>query len=679
VTPAVTQPPVRARRSPRAILLTYGLDWLAIFAFAAALIWPLFKIKYLDAWHSIESTFIADARFLADHWPHPNWQPNWYCGTRTDYIYPPALRYGTAVLAKYIPRVLPARAYHIYTAFFYCFGIAAIYLFVRWASGSRTAGGIAAIAVALISPTYLLVHANRDNTPFLMPFRLAVLIQYGEGPHMTALAWIPLALLFSFRSISAWRPASLAAAGVCCAMVVSNNFYGATALAMLYPILVWSIYITHLDKWAWVRAAAIPILAYGLCAFWLVPSYLQITLYNMRFVSTEGNMWSRWVALGVVIGFLLLSDYFARGRKQHAYLVFICGALAAFSVNTLGNRFLDFRIMGEPSRLYPELDLLFILAGVELLRRFWSAPWRWTMLRRALAGVVVVLALSPAWRYVKNAHHVFVRANNHEDRVEYQLQDWVAKNMPGSRAVTAGSVRFWYNAWNDLPQLGGGSEQGLLNPKVVPPQWEMTMGTGSDLPVQWMKLLGVEAVIVNEKHSREHYHDFVAPERFRGVLPVLHDNGAGDIIYGVPRRYKALARVVDRTKFDALPVIPGNGQAEELNAWLDVVENGPDSPTEMQWLGTDAFRVKARVGAGQSLWVPVSHDTNWRATSAGRRLPIQTDKMGFMIVDVPPGDHDILFEFPTPFVSKLGRAVTLGFLAVSVGLVWLGNRRRVRV
>lgn len=38
---------------------------------------------------SIESSFIAEARFLVEQWPHPQWQPLWYAGTRFDYLYPP--------------------------------------------------------------------------------------------------------------------------------------------------------------------------------------------------------------------------------------------------------------------------------------------------------------------------------------------------------------------------------------------------------------------------------------------------------------------------------------------------------------------------------------------------------------------------------------------------------------
>src|SRR5688572_1465210 len=230
-TPARRGPPDVTR--PRFRVPSIVLDCFLVFVFASVLVWPLYKAKYLDLWASIESTFIADARFLADHWLHPNWQPNWYCGTRTDYVYPPALRYGTAALVKYYPRMLPVRAYHIYIAFFYCFGIAGVYLLVRGASKCRGSGLLAAAAVALISPSYLFIHSIRDDAPWWMPYRLNVLVRYGEGPHMTALAWIGVALFFSFRALPQWRPVSFVAASFCMAMAVSNNFYGATALAML--------------------------------------------------------------------------------------------------------------------------------------------------------------------------------------------------------------------------------------------------------------------------------------------------------------------------------------------------------------------------------------------------------------------------------------------------------------
>src|SRR4051812_15302076 len=72
---------------PRAWL--WLADGLLLFILATVLVRPLYRAEYLAAWNSIESTFISDARFLSAHWPHPGWQPNWYMGTRFDYVYPP--------------------------------------------------------------------------------------------------------------------------------------------------------------------------------------------------------------------------------------------------------------------------------------------------------------------------------------------------------------------------------------------------------------------------------------------------------------------------------------------------------------------------------------------------------------------------------------------------------------
>jgi hypothetical protein len=644
--------------------LKYLIDFVVIFLFVAILIRPLFRVKYMDLWGSIESTFIADGRFLRDNWIHPNWQPNWYCGTRTDYIYPPALRYGTALISKAVPKVLPVRAYHIYCAFFYCFGIAAVYLFVRLGSGSRMAGWIAAAAAALVSPSYLFNEAIRTETPWWLPYRLNVLVRYGEGPHMTAVAWIPLALLFSFRAMQQWRPVSLALAGVCAAMVVSNNFYGATSLALLFPVLAWSVYITHLDAWTWVRAAAIGVIAYGLTAFWLVPSYLQITLANMRFVSSPGNSWSVLVFLAVATGFVVFTNHFARGRRDRAYLVFVCGALAIFVTNVLGHYYVNFRIIGEPGRLYPELDLVFILFTVEMLRRFWpGAIWR-----KAAAAAIVLISLSTSYWYLQNSRRFFVLDPDPTDQVEYQMQDWMFRNMPQSRALTSGSVRFWYNAWHDLPQIGGGSEQGLLNPTVMPLQWEVLLGSSFNLSLWWLQLFGADAILVNEPSSTERYHDFKFPQKFKGRFEVAHDDGAGNIIYKVPRRYPSLARVVDRSRLDALPEVPGNGDEPSLSAWVNVIENGPDIPTQTRWFGTDAMQLQAKVREGQSVFVQVSFDENWRAYVDGKRVPIRRNKVGLMTIDAPPGTEEIRLEFPTPLANRIGYAMTV-LTILSIGIL----------
>ncbi len=164
------------------------LDLLLICVCAAVLVRPLFKARYTDKWASIESTFIGDARFLADHWSHPQWQPLWYGGTRFDYIYPPALRYGTALISK-VTGTWPVKAYHIYTAFFYCIGIAGVYLLVGVGTRSRGMAWLCAGAAALMSPSFLFLTEIRRDAWMWLPARLGVMVKYGEGPHMFIPFW----------------------------------------------------------------------------------------------------------------------------------------------------------------------------------------------------------------------------------------------------------------------------------------------------------------------------------------------------------------------------------------------------------------------------------------------------------------------------------------------------------
>src|SRR5215469_9705650 len=149
------------------------IDSVAIFLFTCVLIAPLFKTEYLDKWGSIESTFIGDARVLRERLPHPAWQPLWYCGTRFDYIYPPALRYGVALLSL-IAHISTARAYHLYTAFFYALGIVGVYWLVYVASKSRVQAWLGALCTALLSPSLWLMENLRRDSPFWVPQRLHV-------------------------------------------------------------------------------------------------------------------------------------------------------------------------------------------------------------------------------------------------------------------------------------------------------------------------------------------------------------------------------------------------------------------------------------------------------------------------------------------------------------------------
>ena len=657
--------------SRRAIVLA---DCLLVFLFAAALIRPYFKARYLDKWGSIESTFISDARFLSAHWPHPQWQPLWYCGTRFDYIYPPALRYGTAIVSK-LTGFWPVKAYHFYVSLSYAFGIAGVYLLVRVASKSRATAAWSAAAAALMSPCFLLLPNFRNDAWKLLPLRLGVLVKYGEGPHMTALAWAGFALACAWVALETRSRWSLALAAIACAAVVSNNFYGAIALAIFYPILVWSFWITRLDKRILLPAAAIPVLGYGLTAFWLVPSYFRVTGENMRYVSRNGNDWSVWAALAVAAAFIVLSSRLARGKTGRTWPVFAAGSVVFFSLLVLGNYYFDFRVWGEPLRLAPEFDLACILGAAALLGWLWSLRGRLPRL-----AVAVALALS----FYTAARLFAPRLADLPPRDGLPVQSRIPRYRLACRQharlprLRDGSVRFWFDAWHDLAQLGGGSEQGLLNGLVEPAQWEINAGTKPEPAVLWLQSLGVDAIYISDRRSQEIFKDIQSPGKFDGVLPVVYDDHEGDTIYRVPRRFAARARVVDTARLNATRPPALNDDVEHLGAYVDVLEKGPDAPVTVTRPTTDLILLAAHIEPHQSLVVQESYDPAWQAWAGGCRLAVRKDAMGMMAIDPPPGDLSLRLEFVTPLENRIGRMATLIAIAIWLALLvldWRAARR----
>jgi uncharacterized membrane protein YfhO len=87
----------------------------------------------------------------------------------------------------------------------------------------------------------------------------------------------------------------------------------------------------------------------------------------------------------------------------------------------------------------------------------------------------------------------------------------------------------------------------------------------------------------------------------------------------------------------------------------------------------------AKVGPGQSILVQETYDPGWHAWADGKPLTVRKDAMDMMVIDAPPGDHDISLAFLTPLENQVGRVVTLLTLAILGALFWFGLRRERRV
>ena len=632
-------------------------DSLLIAVLATILIWPLFRLKYMDNWPSIESTFISDARMLSEHLPHPGWQPLWYCGTRYDYVYPPALRYGPALIAK-AGHLTTARAYHLYTAFLYVFGILAVYWLVLTGAASRMAALLAAAGTALLSPSFALLRVIRADSGYWVPQRLHVLMAYGEGPHISALCILPAALAASMLALRKWRPGMFAAAAVLCALVVCNNFYGATSLAIFFPILVWAVWTQDRDWSIIPRAAGIAALAWGLCAVWLTPSYVKITLIDLKWVAQPASSRFR------IATFIVMALYCAitfRRRSGRAWTVFVAGVALFLSLDILGYYYLGLTLVGAPPRLIPELDLALILVVVEVARR-------WRIATVMVAAAALLLSVP----YLRHAWTPFPKSGSIESQYPYQMSKWVHDNLPGQRVMPTGELRLWFDAWWDNAQSDGGSLQGMLNQIIPTANWQIVVGDKPGPAVSWLQALGTDAIVVDNAKSLEHYHDYKYPEKFAGALPVLYDNQHGTVVYRIPRIYPNIGRVVSKDALGSVGLVRGGEDPETFGKYLGIVENPDQPPTTVEWKGFDEVDIQAMTAPGRSVLLQETYDPNWHAFEGDKELSVRPEPvMGFMLIDMPAGDHSIRMRFETPLENRTGQILTI--LSVIVAATMIGK------
>jgi hypothetical protein len=652
----------------------WWLDAAAIFGLAVILILPIFKLEYLDNWNSIEGSFIAQAHLLQQNWPHHLWQPFWYCGTRADYVYPPGVRYGAAIVSSAL-RVSVARGYHLFTGFCYALGFVFLYLWSRAATGSRLTAWLATASIALTSPSFLVLPDIRNDSMYRVPQRLHVLMTYGEGPHISSLAMLPVAWLGAWKRFHDGNARWLCLSAVAIALTVTINFYGLVSIALTMPLLVWACLLERPD-WRIVRdGAAIAGLGWGLTAWWLVPSYVKVTQGNLHLVSPAGNSWSIPAAILVLLLYVGVSLLLRRSARFSAYAFFIWSAFSWFSVYILGFRWFGLQITGDPVRLVPELDLFAILCFVHLA----GIVWRWKppglvgALPRVALLVLLYYAYRPSWRYLKHAYREFPEASNWSQHVEYKTESWMHDHFPDQRVLVTGTIRFWYDVWHSGQEADGASQQGTLNPLMPAMSWLVTNSTDPKLVESWLQAVGVDVLVVPGKQSQEGYKDFANPKLFDTFLPLLRDDGEGNRYYRVPRVSTGIVRVVDRSRMDSVPAIRLDSLTTRVQNYASALESGPAGDrAHSQWRGSDALDISAEVGPGESLLVQETYDPNWRAYEDGRAQPMHADALGNMLIALTPGAHTIRMVFETPSEVIAGR-VTAGLCLLLI--VFLTTRR----
>ena len=646
---------------------------LFLFCLNAYLCRELFVTEFTQHMGSIESTFIALARYVMEHPWELTWFPWWYGGIPYQNTYSPLLHLSVAAVAS-VAGISAPLSYHAVTAAAYCLGPVTLFWMGSRLSGRRLPSLAGAVLYSVFSPAALLTPSvAADMGTFLGPRRLQALVHYGEGPHITSMFLLPLAIVALDVALRKARPISTLVAAVATMSVVLTNWIGTVALAMaVCAYLLAKREAGSIRKW--MQAAGIGGLSYALASTWIPPSTLFAVQRNAQIVvgSYEIGV-KQWLYLVLVLLVVLTVRYSLRRALVSEFVQFwacffvLCGSLP------LTAEWLDIYILPQPERYHLEMEMAVCFLAAIVLGKVFEA---WRLRGKLITTVVVLLVGAYQLQQYRNYARTLVGPIDVTGTVEYQVAKWLDENLTGQRVFLQGSLRFWLNVFADNPQFGGGADQGMTNPRLADTSYGITTtrGNGEDT-VLWLKAYGVRAIAVGGPESREVYKDFRDPTKFEGVLPELWRDG-DDVIYGVPSRTESPAHVIryqdlmERapTAFsDVAPLLP----------FVAALEN-PDLPlVEFVWLSPHEARIVAELRREHLITTQVSYHPGWRAWVNGERRRILRDKLSLMTVETKCEGRCVV-ELLYDGGAEMWLAGFAGAASVLGILVWLGWEWRWR-
>jgi hypothetical protein len=252
----------------------------ALFALNVWICWRLFRVEYTQHFNSVEGFFIAMARHISTHWGGFSWWPLWHCGMPYQETYVPLVHLVVAAVAS-LAKISAAHAYHDVIGVAYSLGAVTLFLMAMRLGASRGAAFLAGLAYSLFSPSALLMpDVARDVGGWFYCRRLQVLTVYGEGPHVTSMALLPLVILALQHALERRTRRSFALAALAIATLFLTNVPGTMATGL--AVFCW-IAVQPAGRWArgWAVAAGASGLAYAIACYGVPPSSLATVVGNV--------------------------------------------------------------------------------------------------------------------------------------------------------------------------------------------------------------------------------------------------------------------------------------------------------------------------------------------------------------------------------------------------------------
>lgn len=646
--------------------LSFAAALIALFVLNVALYGPLFSSQERPYRGSIAAGYAGITRFIAEH-PNPwGWNPQQYAGQPTQFTYPPLLPY-TAATVHWVTGIEPFWAYRLSTAFFSCLGPITLTLAFAWLTGRRRWALLLGLAYTLVSPVYgLFERIDADRGLYYLPWRLLVLMKYGEGPHLVGLALLPLLLAAQVWGARRKDFRSLFVMALALAIAPLLNWLCAFALTISLLVLWLS------DRSLIPRGLLAGVLGYALSCFWLTPEYVFTTLFNWPKDSYGYQVeQAHWPLYAGLLAVLLLAKL-GLGRFQIPWNLQALTLLAlAFFWIVAGFYFYGRDTIPESRRYSLEMEMFLMAAVVAWLAYAWQS--KECVDKFCVALCLTAFLASGASQLSQSAKRRWADwgFQDREQSLEFQIAKWLEAQKPQGRVFVTGGLRFRLNAWTRLHQVGGTFESGLRERIAVDRYYQVRTGEASAEgqegldAMRQLATLGVEYVVIHDMESEEYYKDFKNPFKLKDLAPVAYSATPHDWVHKLP--YTSLAHLIQ-------PGEQAKDRYKETLGPLAAAIADPQRP-KLAWSERhpSLYEIRGPVRPGDEIFVSMNHDPGWQARQDGVPIPVERNAMGLIqLRPQPKAASTITLEYQGTSQQKAFAAVS----ALSWLLCLFGLRRR---
>ncbi len=610
------------------LIALYSLILLAVNVLVAH---RLFTLEYSAHLESNEGSFMAISRIMAAHPRDLLWWPFWDEGIPFQHTYFPLLHAIVAVFSR-VTGDSPALSFHAVSGAFYCLGAVTLFWLAAGISKRPGYSFCAALLYSLCSPSAFISSAVRADVggPW-NPRRLQVLGYYGEGPHITTVAFLPIAILCIYLALTTRRKAYYFASGLATAAVMLSNAFGTVDLFLAVLCLLALLDVR--DLWRGFKTvAAIGAAVYLVVSPIMLPSLLLVIRQNSQFVGGDYRFTSRSAA-GVAIlvaAFALCRWICWRFRLPSQLTFFLLMTIIFAGIPTLALLF-NIVVLPQPHRYHVEFELavcpLLLFAAEFFLKRMpaWTA-------KAALICLLGFCARQIGY-YVRYADRLIVPIDI-ASTTEFKIADWINRNLSGQRVMLTSTQSYIFNVFRDNPQLRGGHDPNYPNWSEAVAHFTIITGMNAgsrdaEISILWLKAFGAQAVAVPLPDA--FYHAFEHPRKFDGILPVLWSDASGTVLYAVPNRSPSLAHVVPPQAIVSRTPIHGL-DVDGLEQYVRALDDTSLPLADLTWSNLHTLQIRTVAQPDQAISVQITWHPGWHAIVNGQEIPIARDGIGLMAI-----------------------------------------------